>query len=244
MKGMVNKMDLYRKTAMIVGLLFIIATVTAILSGVFLGSTLDPPDYLINVSANEFQVIISVIFWLILAVSVMGIGVMMFPILKKHNEGLAMGYVGLRLIEAVFIIVASIGLLSLLTLSQEYVAGTLDATYYQPLGTLLLALQDWSFVIGTMIFLGLGGLPLNYLLYQSKLIPQWLSGWGLIGAALILLYGLLGLFGLTTDSMILNLLAAPIAVQEMVFAVWLIVKGFNPSTIASLSTKTGVNEIK
>jgi hypothetical protein len=215
-------MDLYRKTAIIVGVLFIIATVTAILTIVFLGSTLDPPDYLTAV----------------LAVSVMGIGVMMFPILKKHNEGLALGYVGLRLIETVCIIVASISLLSLLTLSQEYVAGTLDVAYYQPLGTLLLALQNWSFEIGTLIFLGLGGLPLYYILYQSKLVPRWLSGsgWGLIGAALILLYGLLGLFGLTADSMILNILAAPIAVQEMVFAVWLIFKGFIPQEIQSKSS--------
>ncbi len=229
-----EKMDSYRKTAIIVGVLFITATVTAILSIVFLGSILDDPGYLIDVSANENQVIIAVILWLILAVSVMGIGVMMFPILKKYNEGLALGYVGLRLIEAVFIIVASLSLLSLLTVSKEFVqAGALDASYYQPLGTLLLALQDWSFVIGTLIFLGLGGLPLYYILYQSKLVPRWLSVWGLIGATLVLLYGLLGFFGLTTDSMILNLLAAPIAVQEMVFAVWLIVKGFNLPAIDS-----------
>jgi hypothetical protein len=221
-------MDSYRKTAIIVGVLFIIATVSAILTISILGSTLDPPDYLSTVSSNANQVVLAVIFWLILAVSVMGIGVMMFPILKKYNEGFAQGYVGLRLIEAICIIAASISLLSLLTVSQEYVAGSLDVSYYQPLGTLLLALQDWSFTIGTLIFLGLGGLPLYYLLYQSELIPRWLSAWGFLGASLVLLYGLLGLFSLTADSMILNLLAAPIAVQEMVFAVWLIAKGFNP----------------
>ena len=234
-------MNSYRKTAIIVGVLFIIATVTAILSGVFLGSILDPPDYLINVSANETQVIIAMLFELILAASVMGIGVMMFPILKKHIESLALGYVGIRLIETIFIIVASVSLLSLLTLSQEYVAGALDASYYQPSGTLLLALRDWAHVFGTMIFLGLGGLPLNYLLYQSKLIPRWLSVWGLIGATLILLTGLLGLFGLSPASTTTTFLAAPIAVQEMVFAVWLIVKGFNSSAIESGSAKTDIN---
>ena len=227
-------MDSYRKTAIIVGVLFITATVTAILSIVSLGSILDDPGYLTDASANENQVIMAVIFWLILAISVMGIGVMMFPILKKKdNEGLALGYVGFRLIEAVLIIVASLSLLSLLTLSQEYVAGALDASYYQPSGTLLLALFDWSLVIGTMIFLGLGGLPLNYLLYQLKLVPRWLSVWGLIGATLILLYGLLALFDLDP-----NFLAAPIAVQEMVFAVWLIVKGFDPSALAPESART------
>jgi hypothetical protein len=165
---------------------------------------------------------------LILAVSVLGIGVMMFPVLRKYDEGLALGYAGIRLIETVFIITASLSLLSLLTLSQEYAAGALDAAYYQPSGTLLLASYDWSFVIGTLIFLGLGGVCLNYLLYQSRLVPRWLSGWGLIGATLVLLYGLLSLFGLDP-----SFLAAPIAVQEMVFAVWLIAKGFNPSAVAS-----------
>jgi hypothetical protein len=114
-------MDSYRKTAIIVGSLFIIATVTAILSGVFLGSTLDALN-LTTVSANQNQVIIAVIFELILAVSVFAIGFMMFPILKKHVESLALGYVGIRLIETVFILVASLTLLSLITISQQYVA--------------------------------------------------------------------------------------------------------------------------
>jgi hypothetical protein len=227
------KMNSYRKTAIIVGVLFITATVTAMLTIVFLGSTLETPLNFTNVSSNEFQVIMSVMFWLILAVSVTGIGVMMYPILKKYHEGLALGYVGLRLIESICIIIASVTLLSLLTLSQEYTAGTLDVTNYQPIGSLLLALQVWSFEIGTLIFLGLGGLFLYYPLYELKLVPRVLSIWGLIGAAFVLLYGVLGLFGLTADSLILNLLALPIAVQEMVFAVWLIVKGFNSSVIAS-----------
>jgi hypothetical protein len=220
-------MDWLRKTAILVGVLFIVATFTAILSLIILGSTLDPSEYLTAVSTNEFQVIITVILWLILSVSVLGIGVFMFPVLKKYNEGLALGYVGLRLIETIFIIIGSLSVLTLLSVSQEFVAGGFDPSYYQPLGTLLLALQDWSWVIGTMIFLGLGGLPLYYLLYISHLIPRILSLWGLLGALLILLYGVLGLFGFDLNIPVLNLLAAPIAVQEMVFAVWLIVKGFN-----------------
>jgi hypothetical protein len=223
-------MNTNKMTARIVGVLFITATAITILGIVVLGSTLDAPDYLVNVPENENQVIIAVICELILAGSVVGIGFMMFPILKEHMESLALGYVALRLIEAILIVVASISLLSLLTLSQEYVAGSLDASYYQPLGTSLLALRDWAFVIGTMIFLGLGGLPLYYLLYRSKLIPRWLSVWGLIGATSVLLYGLLSLYGLDPA-----FLAAPIAVQEMIFALWLIVKGFNPSAIAAES---------
>ena len=99
---------------------------------------------------------------------------------------------------------------------------------YEPTVILLKALFDWSFVIGTMIFLGLGGLVLNYILYELKLVPSWLSIWGLIGGACVLLYGLISLFG--SDP---AFLAAPIAFQEMVFAVWIIVKGFNPPAINS-----------
>jgi hypothetical protein len=226
-------MDSYRKTAIIVGVLFIVATVTAILTIAFLGSTLETPLDFATVSANELQVVMAVIFWLILAGSVTGIGVMMYPILKKYHEGLAFGYVGFRLVESICIIISSIALLSLLNLSHEFVEGTLDVAYYQSIGSLLLALQDWSFEIGTLIFLGLGGLFLYYPLHELKLVPRVLTLWGIIGAACVLLYGLLGLFGLTADSIILNLLAAPIAVQEMIFAVWLIVKGFNLSAIKS-----------
>jgi hypothetical protein len=216
------------RTARIVGVLFITATAITIVGIMFLGSTLDAPDYLVNVPENENQVIMAVICELILAVSVIGIGFVMFPILKEHIQSLALGYAALRLVEGVLIVVASISLLSLLTVSQEYVAGSMDAAYYQPLGTSLLAFRDWAFVMGTMIFLGLGGLPLYYTLYQSKIVPRWLSAWGLLGAACVLIYGLISLFGPDPAY-----LAAPIALQEMIFALWLIVKGFNPSAVAA-----------
>ena len=224
-------MDSYRKTSIIVGVLFIIATVSAILTIGILGSVLDPPEYLTAVAAHETQVVLAVICWLILAISVLGIGVMMYPILKKYHGGLAQGYVGLRLVETICIVISSICLMSLLTMSKEFGAGTADAAYYLPAGSVLLAVQEWSFEIGTLIFLGLGGLALYYGIYELELVPKWLSLFGLIGAACVTIYGMLALFGLTADSMVLNLLAAPIAVQEMVFAVWLIVKGFNPSVI-------------
>lgn len=222
-----------RKTAIIVGILFIVATVTAILTIAFLGNSLETPLNFSTVSENEFQVVMAVLLWIILAISVAGIGFMMYPILKKYHDGFALGYISFRLIESVCIIISSIAVLSLLTISKEYVGGTVEAIYYQPSGNLLLALQHWSFEIGTLIFLGLGGFFIYYPLYELKLVPRVLTIWGLIGAACVLLYGLLGLFGLTAGSETLNLLAAPIAIQEMVFAVWLIVKGFNASIVDS-----------
>lgn len=224
-------MESYRRTGIIVGLLFIIATVTAILTIAILGSTLETPLDANVVIENEYQIGLAALFWLILAVSVTGIGFMMYPILKKHHKGLALGYISFRITESICIIISTITLLSILTISQDYLSGFIDATNHQSISTLLLALQDWSFEIGTLVFLGLGGLFLYYPLYELRNIPRWLSLWGLLGAGCVLLYGLLGIFGLTADSLLLNILAAPIAIQEMVFAVWIIFKGFNPKEI-------------
>ena len=224
-------MNTYRRTAIIVGVLFISATVFSILSSLFLGS-LNAPNYLTIISANKDQLIIGMMFELIAAVSAFGTAVMIFPILKKHVESLALGYVGLRIIENVFYVIGATSLLIMLTVSQGYIVGGFNASYYQPFGTFLLALYHWPILIGTLIFAGLGGLTLNYVLYQSKLVPRWLSAWGFIGAALIVVYGLIGIFSLTTGFSTFSVLAFPIAVQEMVFAVWLIIKGFNPEVIA------------
>lgn len=146
-------MNTYRKTAIIVGVLFISATVTSILSTVFVGSTLSAPNYLINISANENQLIIAMILELIAAVSAFGTAVIIFPILKKYFESLALGYVGLRLIENILYVIGAVTILIMLTVGQGYVAGALNASNYQPLGTLLLALRDWSTMIGTVISL-------------------------------------------------------------------------------------------
>ncbi len=224
-----------RKTAIIVGLLFITATVAPILGTlVFLGPILDDPDYFIRISGNENRVLIGVLLELIAAGAVAGTAIALFPVFKKHNEGLALGYVGSRIIEGVFIIVAALGALLLLTLSQEYVAGAPDATSFQTLGTLLLAVRDWNLLLGPNIVLGPAALMLSYLFYQSRLVPRWLSVWGLIAAPLVLAAGLLDMFDLITPfSPIKGLLVFPIALFEMALALWLIVKGFNSSAIAS-----------
>ena len=212
----------------IVGVLFITATVAAILAGILIKPILDDPDYLINVSANKNQVLIGVLLELITAGAVVGTAVMLFPVFKKHNEALALGYVGGRSIEGIIIIVGAIGALLLLTLSQEYVAQAPDASSFPTLGTLLIAVRDWTLLLGPMIVFSLNALILNYLFYQSGLVPQFISVWGLIGAPLVLAAGLLVMFGRTPPiSTIVILLTLPIALNEMVLAVWLIVKGFN-----------------
>jgi len=232
-----SNMNSNRKTAIIVGIFYIAATVAGILSKVF-GPNLDAPDYLANLSVNENQVIIGALFEFTMAVLIVGIVIWLYPILNKHNETLALGFVLARTIEVVIFTIGVISLLTLLTISQEFVkAGAPDASYFQTLGTLLLAVREWGGGVCSTIVFGLSALMLNYILYQSKLIPRWISGWGLIGAILYLASGFLPLFGYGSRSTIYGLMELPLGVQEMVFAVWLIVKGFNPSAIASPSAK-------
>jgi hypothetical protein len=228
-------MDSNRKTSIIVGVLFFTALASSMLSGVFLESK-DDPDYLAAVSANENQVLIGVIFQLTLTASVVAIPITMFPILKKHHESLALGYIGARIFEGFFDAVMAISLLLLLALSREFVeAGATGASDFQTSGALLLGVYDWSSVPENFPY-GLGALILNYVMYQSRLVPRWLSGWGLIGGIVMIAMGLLRLFGHSV-----YYLALPIVLNELVLAVWLIVKGFNSSAIASESAKSDIN---
>jgi hypothetical protein len=232
-------MNTNRKTAIIVGVLFIIGTVAGILSVVFYGPILNGPDYLIKVSANENQIIIGALFVLTMGFALAMVPVMMFPIFKKHNEALALGYVVFRgALETVTYIALVISRLLLILVSQEYIAaGTPDASYFQTLGALLLKGHDSINTILIIVF-GLGALMLYYLFYQSKLIPRWISGWGFFAIILHLATGFLIIFHLQSPFSTINtVMNLPILLQEMVMAVWLIVKGFNPPAIASGSVK-------
>jgi hypothetical protein len=229
---MEEKINSNKKTARIVGTLFIIATVAGILS--VLGSgPLHTPDYLVNVAANGNQVITGALFVLIMGIAIALIPVVLFPILKKYSEVLALGYILFRILEVVTFIAIAISFLLLLTLSREYIrVDTTNVPYYQTLGTFLLAALDWINLVTITVF-SLSALILNYIFYRSRLIPQWLSSWGLIGAVLHLAGGLLGMF----DFGQVGFLAAPIALQEMAYAIWLIFKGFDESAIIFVSSK-------
>ncbi len=231
-------MNTYKKTAIIAGILFIIATAAALLSTSFLAAV-DASNYLTAVSAQGNRVTAGALLAFIAAAASAGIAISLYPVLRKYNEGLSLGAVGFRLIEAVFYIVGVIGLLLLLSLSREFVqAGAPDVPYYQTLGALVLAGYHWSGNVGSLLAFCLGALMYYYIFYQTKLVPRWLAGWGIIGAVMCMVAGLLVMFRvigpMSTPQVIL---ALPIAVQEMVLAVWLIFKGFNPLVIAAASVK-------
>ena len=226
-------MDTSRMTARIVGALFIIGTVAGILSAVITGTILNDPDFLTKVSENKNQIIVGAFFVLIMGLALAMVPVMMFPIFRKYNEALAVSCVVFRgALEAVAYLLIVIIMLLLLTLSQEYVKmGASDTSYFQTLGTLLLKAIDQVNSILKIVF-SLGALMIYYLYYQSELVPRWLSIWGLVGAIIYLVAGLFAVFSIDY-----SILLVPLGLQEMTLAVWLIVKGFNLSSIAAEPAK-------
>jgi Domain of unknown function (DUF4386) len=227
-----------------VGVLFIIGTLAGVLSVLFTKPIFDDPNYLVSVSTDRNPIIIGSLLVLIMGLSLAFVPVVMFPVFKHYNEVLALGYVVFRgALETVTYIAVTVGWMLLLPVSQAYVqAGAPDASTFQALGTLLRKEAEISSTMTAIVF-PLGAMMFYSVLYQSNLIPRWISVWGLIGVTLHLVAtGVGGLFTLTSGLLpIQDIVAVPILVQEMVMAGWLIVKGFNPSAIASRSLSTDAN---
>ncbi len=226
----------YRKTAVLVGVFFIIGTAAGILSGVLTIPILDTPDdVLAAVAANPNQLVLGAILVLVMGFAVAMIPVLLYPIFKNYNEVLALGGVIFRgVLEAITYIGIVICWLLLLSLSQSE---TTDIT--SALGTLLLDATYWINVMLAIVF-SLGALMIYYIFFRSRLIPRWLSGWGFVGGILYITAPLVIMFDpqdppLSLDSGV-GILMAPLALQEMVLAVWLIVKGFNTPNLVEEET--------
>ena len=230
-------MNTNRRIAVVAGVLFIIATVADVISRVvFVQPILSAPDYLTRISANENQVLLGALFLFIGAVAAAGIAIALYPVLRKHNEGLALGSVGFRLIEGALYLGIVVCLLVLVTLSQESAnAGAPASSAYEVPAALLMAARDSLGEVAVLAF-GLGALMYYWVFYRSRLVPRWLSAWGLVAITLVMASGLLVMLRLIEPMSTTQLvLALPIVLQEMVLAVWLIAKGFNPSAIAAES---------
>ena len=238
-------MNSNRMNAVIVGGLFIIGTVTGTIAASIGNPILDAPDYLTNISANESQIIITTFLVFLMGVACAGIGLALYPIMKKYSTGLAIGVVGFRVAEGILEILGGVLTIGLLTLSQEFVkASASDATYFQTIAAVIKAGEAWLSNGATLLLWCIGAFMYYSLFYRYRLVPRWLSVWGLAGITLVTIGAILVMLhvipGFGTAQMLLNL---PIFPQEMVLAVWLIVKGVNSSAVASLSPKTAPNEL-
>jgi hypothetical protein len=235
-------MNTYRKTSITVGLLFIIGTVAGISSGVVTGPILGDADYLAAVAANESSMVLGALLILVMGFPLAMIPVMMFPIFRKYNEPLALGAVVFRgMLEAVTYIVLATCWLLLIPIGQGFVsAGAADTTTFQAMGTLIIKTGYWTEHILALVFT-IGALMLYWLFYKTKLIPSWLALWGFFGAILYFAAPIFNLFDPQHPALSLGVkwgnLMAPLAIQEMVFALWMIIKGFNNDALTAQNTK-------
>ena len=225
-------MNSTRKIAVITGVIFIIATLTGPILATPLLPDLTGTDYLTRVSAHPNQSAAGVLLSIIGYFACAGIAVVMYPVLKERNAGLALGSVIFRTIETAFYMVGLVSLMSLLTLGQQFTnAGAADRASLQAIGDMLVSVRDYAALLAVFAFC-LGAFMYYALFFQSLLIPRWLSIFGIAAIILMMTACVLALFSGNRITSYIPL-AAPIALQEMVLAVWLMVKGFNPSAIAS-----------
>jgi len=241
----VRSQGTYRKTAAIVGVLFILGTVPPLLSLPLALNTVNAPDHLTAISTNEGQMVIFTAIKFFMGIACAGIGLALYPILKKYNEGLAFGAAGFRVIEGMVSVVGALLYVVLLALSQEFVkAGAPASSYFQTADVVINAGIGWFRDAAMLLPFGIGALMYYIVFYQYRLVPRWLTVWGLVGITLIIISALLVMFHLLPPAAtIVIALNLPILPQELVLAVWLIAKGFNPSAGASLSAKKATNEL-
>jgi hypothetical protein len=238
-------MNTYRKNAVMTGVLYFLGSVFgfsgSVIGGEVLSSlTADKPlvgvDILSLAAANSSQIIIGAFLYLMMGISLVAMTVFLYPIFRKASEELAMGMVLFRgALEGTGYLVSTLGVLALVALGNEYIATGADSTVLQSIGNVSYQFLDLLAPVNSIIFL-IGTTYLYLSFYRSRLIPRWLSVWGLIGVVPYMAYALLKFFHIDTGyGLYMQMVLAP---QEMVMAVWLIVKGFNPSAIAALSAKT------
>lgn len=203
-----------------VGVLFIVATVAAVVGGTLLLPTQEG-NFLVDAAATEGRVVAGAILEFIQALAVIGIPAVLFPVLKKVDESLALGFFGARSVEAVFTIAGSVFALLVLSLSKNYGADPA----VEPLGDLFVAGRESTYLYGPTLMFSVSAILLYVLLFRGHLVPSWLSVWGLFGGVLLLASGVIEMFGYDLGG-VQAIFSAPIGLNEMVLAVWLIVKGF------------------
>jgi hypothetical protein len=229
-----------QQIARVFGVLYLITFITSIPAlFVFFAPVLDDPRYILGPGADT-SVAWGAFLEMVLIIAQIGTAVVVFPLLRRQNEILALGYVTARVMESVFTAVGIVSLLTIVTLRQEATAGA-DAASLLTAGESLVALKDWTFVLGPGFMVGVGnGLILGYLMYTSALVPRGMAVVGLIGGTLIIVSGVGVLFGVIEAGGAVQAIATiPEALWELSLGIWPIVRGFNTSAIARLEGESG-----
>ena len=226
-------MSATRKTALIAGVFFLITFAASIPALLLYDPVLNNTHYIVGAGADT-RVAFGAFLEVLLAIANIGSAVVLFPILKRQRESVALGYVASRILESTIIVVGLISLLSIVTLRQDLAgAGGADHASLVLVGRALVAFHDWTFLLGPAFCAGFGtGLLLGYLMYTSGLVPRWMALIGLIGGSLVFASAVAVLFGVYDQGSSVNgLLTAPEFVWELSLGIYLTFWGFRPSPI-------------
>jgi hypothetical protein len=225
-------MDSARKTSLIFGLFFAGTFIFSIPALLFYDPVLNDADYILG-GGFDTRISMGALFEIFLAICNIATAVVIFPIVKRVNESVALGYVALRIVESVIILVGVISLMSVVTLRDDFASG--DTGALDVAGQSLVAFHDWTFLLGPQFCAGFGtGVLLGYLMYKSGLVPPRLALLGLVGGPLAFLGGVLVLFGaLEQPSAGLFAITALEIAWELSLTIYVLVKGFRPSPILS-----------
>ncbi len=243
-------MNTYRMNAVMAGALYFLGTVFGVLGGVIGGEVLTSlisgkplagVDLLGLVAANSSRLTVGAFLTLMMGISLVAMTVFLYPVIRKASKELAMGMVLFRgALEGIFYLVTTLNILTLVAVGNEYIATGADSAVLQSIGNVLYQFENLKAPVSSIIFL-IGATCIYLTFYSTRLIPRWLSVWGLIGVVPYMAYALLHFFHMDTGyGFYLQMVLAP---QEILMAVWLIVKGFNLSAIADLSAKTGRSKV-
>ncbi|WP_436492516.1 DUF4386 domain-containing protein [Actinokineospora sp. HUAS TT18] len=201
-----------RTTATAAGVLYLLTHVTSIAALLLYGPLLDDPGH------TGAGIRLGALLEVVLMLTIVGTAITLYPVVRKQNEALAMGYVALRTLEAAVIGVGVVSLLAVITAREA--------------GRALVAVHDWTFLLGPNFVLGTNTVLLAYLFYRSGLVPRFIAVLGLIGGPLVFVSAIGVLFGLYEQVSVPGSLAAvPVFLWELSLAVWLIAKGFKPSPL-------------
>jgi len=226
-------MTALRRTALVAGVFFLITEVAAITARALRAPAVGSTDYVLGAGADS-RIFLATLFEVILVFAIVGTAATLYPVIRKYSEGIALGYALVRLLEAAAIVVGIVSVLAIVSLRQ----GTADAAALVPVNEALVAIHDWTFLIGPLWFLGMNSLLLAYLMYRSGLVPRTIAILGMVGGPLVFVSGMAIMFGAYQQLDPMDLaLALPVFAWEVSFAIWLIAKGFTTPTPAADSVQ-------
>ncbi|MDT0353878.1 DUF4386 domain-containing protein [Pseudonocardia charpentierae] len=237
--------DSTRRAALVAGTFYLITFAASIPAAfVLLPPLLDDPGYIVGAGADT-SVIWGCLLDTVNALAGIGTAVALFPVVKRQNEALALGFVTTRLLEAAVIMIGVVSLLAVVTLRQDAAAVSgADTIALVVTGNALVAVRDWTFLLGPSLMAALNALLLGTLMYRSRLVPRIIPAMGLIGAPLLLAATTATLFGQFEQlSVVPSIAALPVAAWELSLGIYLVVKGFKPSRITATETSPAARQV-